>query len=231
MRQPFQNDSCGSRLYTTMKARPMIRSSAMKPSVCESMVLSGLTELLEGENIPIQIYRPSQAISFGAARYAYGRKKPEPVPVPPKPIPGNNNNGTSFEDKLDKINGTVSQILKTYAEFSYGIWVPARDSLTGTVRVLVESGSILPAESEEIDLVSSGSPMRIRLYQSKEKNIKGRFLNVDSQCKSLMFIPFNIPSNTECKLKIIVQEDYNVTVICKPDDGQQIIKSTLDRLS
>lgn len=60
------------------------------------MVESKLKQLLGKEDIGVQSYRPSEAVSYGAARYAYGRSyvTPQPIPVPDptpkattKPIP------------------------------------------------------------------------------------------------------------------------------------------------
>ena len=107
--------------------------------------------------------------------------------------------------------------------------MPSNEDLVGIVNVLVESKRKLPAISDEITLVSTGSPMRLRLYRSKEKNIKAKKLNVEEQSESIMFMSFDVPENTECSVRIVVQEDYNVKVICKPINAQLIEKSTMDR--
>lgn len=177
------------------------------------MVVDGLKQLLSDEGITIQVYRPSEAVSYGAARYAYGRAespKPEPAPKPKPEL-------------------STSTILENYSEYCYGIWVPSDKSLAGIVNVMVESKRKLPAISDEITLVSSGSPMRLRLYRSKEKNIIANTLDVEEQSESIMFIPFDVPENAECTVRIVVQEDYNVKVMCKPINGQLIEKSTMDR--
>ena len=186
------------------------------------MVVDGLKQLLGDEGITIQVYRPSEAVSYGAARYAYGRaelSKPEPVPKPkPQPTP------------KPKQESPISKILENYSEYCYGIWMPSDISLAGIVNVMVESKRKLPAISDEITLVSSGSPMRLRLYRSKKKNIIAKTLSVEEQSESIMFIPFDVPENTECTVRIVVQEDYNVKVMCKPKNAQSIEKSTMDRL-
>ncbi len=176
------------------------------------MVAEGLRQLLGDEGITLQIYRPSVAVSYGAARYGYGRAEIEPGPKPnPEPIP------------------RETTILEKYSDYCYGIWVPSEESLAGVVKVMVESKRKLPVVSDNITLYSSDSPMRIRLYRSKEKNIKAETLNVEEQCESIMFIPFDVPENTECTVRIEVQEDYNVKVICKPVNEPLIEKSTMDR--
>lgn len=191
------------------------------------MVVDGLRQLLGDEGITIQVYRPSEAVSYGAARYAYGRAelpKPEPAPKPkPEPAP------KPKPEPAPKPESTISTILENYSEYCYGIWMPSDTSLAGFVNVMVESKRKLPAISDEITLVSSGSPMRLRLYRSKEKNIIAKTLNVEEQSESIMFIPFDVPENTECTVRIVVQEDYNVKIMCKPINAQIIEKSTMDR--
>ncbi len=192
------------------------------------MVAEGLTELLGDEGIDIQIYRPSEAVSYGAARYAYGRadQMPEPEPAP-KP------EGTQTvkvpQKPASKPKPPAPAILENYSEYCYGIWVPSDENLAGIVKVMVESKRKLPAHSDAITLVSSGSPMRLRLYRSKEKNIKAKTLKVEEQSESIMFIPFDVPENTECTVSIEVQEDYNVKIMCKPKNAQLIEKSTMDK--
>ena len=107
--------------------------------------------------------------------------------------------------------------------------MPSDKNLAGVVNVMVGSKRKLPAISDEITLVSSGSPMRLRLYRSKEKNIIAKTLNVEEQSESIMFIPFDVPENTECTVRIVVQEDYNVKIMCKPVNAQSIEKSTMDK--
>lgn len=208
------------------------------------MVEEGLNQLL-GKSIPIQVYRPSEAVSYGAARYAYGRTDEVHVPKPEMKKTTkfytitnvSQNLAPKFElasipisrPKLPKSVSPSSSILESYSEYCYGIWVPSSENLTGIVNVMVESKRKLPAISDEITLVSSGSPMRLRLYRSKEKNIKAKTLNVEEQSESIMFIPFDVPENTECTVRIEVQEDYNVKIMCKPIHSKLIEKSTKDK--
>lgn len=205
------------------------------------MVKDGLKRLLGDEGITIQLYRPSTAVSYGAARYAYGRgnKVPEPkqttkavaiTKTSEKPAPKSEPISVPISrTKLPEPEPPVPTILENYSEYCYGIWVPSEENLAGIVNVMIESKRKLPAISDEITLVSSGSPMRLRLYRSKEKNINAKTLNVEEQSESIMFIPFDVPENTECTIRIEVQEDYNVKIMCKPIHAQLIEKSTMDR--
>lgn len=209
------------------------------------MVVDGLKRLLGDEGITIQVYRPSKAVSYGAARYAYGRADEVPVPKPEskqatkydaitknleKSAPKSESVSTPTSRPMPpKPEQPTPSILENYSEYCYGIWVPSDENLAGIVNVMVESKRKLPAISDEITLVSSGSPMRIRLYRSKVKNVKQKTLNVEEQSESIMFIPFDVPENTECIVRIEVLEDYNVRIMCKPMHAQLIEKSTMDR--
>lgn len=192
------------------------------------MVASGLKQLLKDENITLQIYRPSKAVSYGAARYAYGRsvEKIESKPILKPELKSASE--VQLESKY-KTKAFVVPTLENYSEYCYGIWIPSKDNLAGTVQIMVDSKRKLPARSEEMVLISSDSPMRLRLYRSKEKNITAERLDVEEQCESVMFASFDVPANTECTIKIEVQEDYNIKIFCKPAQGPLIEKSTMDR--
>lgn len=211
------------------------------------MVVDGLKRLLGDEGITVQVYRPSQAVSYGAARYAYGRTEkidgmePSLKPIPrqttesdanikksQKITPKSGLVSTTMPNPVSKLEPPPSSILENYSEYCYGIWVPSDLNMAGIVNVMIESKRKLPAISEEIILVSSGSPMRLRLYRSREKNVKAKTLNVEEQSESIMFIPFDVSENTECTVRIEVQEDYNVKIMCKPMNAPLIEKSTRD---
>lgn len=188
------------------------------------MVASGLHQLLSEEDISVRIYRPSVAVSYGAARYAFGRSVsmtvPEPDPIKP----------TWPSRQLPRriSRQTPAPILEKYTEYSYGIWVPSDKKLSGVVKVLVPSKKKLPALSESIMLTSADSSLRLRLYRSKEKYDVREILDPEEQCESLMFIPFEVPAHMECEIRIEILEDYNVKVICKPEQGAVIERTTMD---
>lgn len=205
------------------------------------MVTNGIKQLIKDEDISLQVYRPSEAVSYGAARYAYGMASKE---YSQETITNHTSKDTEKSDifirtksKSEEVStplsrvadeSTKTSILEKYSEYCYGIWVPSEDDLYGIVNVMVESNRKLPAISDAITLVSSGSPTRIRLYRSKEKNIKVKTLDVEKQSESIMFIPFDIPENKVFTVRIEVQEDYNIRIICKPMHAPLIEKNTMD---
>ena len=74
---------------------------------------------------------------------------------------------------------------------------------------------------------SRGGRLELRAYRSKEKSVNGDMLD-ESQCESIMFFPFDVPANRDCSVWMEVQEDYNVKIVCKPDQGKRIERSTKD---
>lgn len=167
------------------------------------MVTDGLNELLKEENIPVCIYRPSTAVSYGAARYAFGRaSNSQPIPNP---------------------------ILEKYAEYSYGLWMPSGQNLTGIVNFMIKSKEKLPAESKSIRFTSPSSRVVLKLHRSLNKYSTSDSSDTN-HCIEIIRVPFEVPANSECELKIVVLEDGNVKMVCKTSDGVIIEKSTLDML-
>lgn len=193
------------------------------------MVTDGLNQLLSEEKVPVFIYRPSEAVSYGAARYAFGRSiVPQPQPKQtPKPQPQQTPKLQPKAEPKVQIQPCPSEILEKFTEYCYGIWLPSK--LSGFVKFMVKSKEKLPAGSKSIRITSSSSRVVLKLYRSLEKYVLDEESDIE-QCASIMHIPFDVPVNTECEVKIVVLEDYNIKVICKPADGETIEKSTMDLL-
>ncbi len=185
------------------------------------MVEAGLRKLLEGDDIALIRHRPSKAVSYGAARYAYGRSASD--------IRNDKTDKKDKPDKKIKPEGVViPPILEKFTEYSYGIWVPSDEELAGEVKVMVDSRKRMPARSQTVTLVSADSPMRIRLYRSREKHMDKPVLNTGEEVESIMFIPFDVPADTECQVGVEVLEDHNIKVTCKPVNADTMEKTTMD---
>lgn len=183
------------------------------------MVEKGLRELLKDEKISIRKYRPSEAVSYGAARYAYNMSlissRNPPAPEGSKP---------------EKTSPVVPPpVLEQGAEFNYGIWLPSEKSLRGTVRFMVRSGDILPAVSEGIQFTSASPRVVLKVLRSLQKNKKANCGDPD-QCMEVIRLPFDVPADSVCTVTITVLEDYNVKVACKPEGGTAMEKSTADEV-
>lgn len=179
------------------------------------MIKKGLEQLVEDE-YPIVLYRPSEAVSFGAARFAYGISKEEPGPEPepiskPKPIPNN-------------------QVMEQLTDCCYGIWLPSEDKLEGEVKFVIPCGKIRPATSDKVVVYSESARVTIKIYRSKEKNKVIDSAPID-ECVSMLWIPFDVKSGSKCEITITVLENYGLEVELRSDDGKIYKKSTSDILA
>ena len=103
----------------------------------------------------------------------------------------------------------------------------AEDDPNGMMHVMVESGKVLPARSEIMTVKSSDS-LTLWLYRSQNKGEKRKKLHINQEAKSLIHLPFDVPSQTKCDIQMIVLEDGNVKVVCTPKGGETIERSTMD---
>lgn len=191
------------------------------------MVSKGLKELLEEYGIPISEHRPSEAVSYGAARFAYGR------------LNGLINNktkekGNPSDDSSKIIKGQIQKpiekpILEKFTEYSYGIWLPSKERLDGIIEFLIDSKTKMPAKSRLIRITSPSGRVVIKLYRSLEKFTRKETL-ATNECVELIRIPFDVPSSGQCEISIVVLEDYNIKLMCRTEDGTVIEKSTTDLL-
>lgn len=213
-------------LQTMEMVANVVDEARRKNISIDAVVLSGgasqmpivkeqLNDLLKGENIPIRTYRPSKAVSFGAARYAKGFNKADTVSKPtPKLV----------------LESTSNTILEQMADYSYGFLLPSSDRLEGEVSVLIKGDEKLPAVSSKMKLRTESGSVVLRLYRSLEKGVFDRIVDVENMAQSIMRIPFELPRNSDFDVSIVVQEDYNVRVICVSEDGKIFQKSTSDTL-
>lgn len=182
------------------------------------MIKNGLEQLVEG-GYPIVLYRPSEAVSFGAARFAYGiseepeeESDPEPKPIPqPKPILKN-------------------QVMEQLTDCCYGIWLPSEEKLEGEVKFVIPSGKTRPVTSEKVVVYSESARVIIKIYRSKEKNRIIDAASID-ECVSMLWIPFDVKSGSKCEITITVLENYGLEVELRSDDGKIYKKSTSDILA
>lgn len=124
----------------------------------------------------------------------------------------------------------TNSILEKYTEYNYGIWLPSRDNIAGKIEFLVRSKAKMPAMSEGVTLVSSSDRTVIKIYRTRAKYSMGKTADME-ECVEILRIPFDIPSNSEYELKMIVLDDYNIKISCAINGGKTIEKSTSDLLS
>ena len=166
------------------------------------------------------LYRPSEAVSYGAARFAYGIQPEEEqteetastgLPVPAQPVQPN-------------------PVLEQFTDCGYGIWMPAEGKLDGEVRFLVGSGARRPAVSHPVSVVSQSSRMVIKLYRSQSGQEQNSAADTE-QCHSMLWFPFDVTAGQRYQVRLIVREDYSVVVELTDEEGNVTQKSTSDLLS
>ena len=177
------------------------------------MVKRGLEQLTEGK-LPINLYRPSQAVSFGAARYAYGIRQrlaaaqQNPAPqTKPQPNP----------------------VLEQRTDCCYGIRMPAPGKPKGVeVRYLLKCGKTRPAVSETITFTAASPRIQVIVYRSKEKNRSLETGTPDVDAESMLWFPFDVTPGAVCTVRITAKENYDVEVELVTDKDPVRRKSTGD---
>lgn len=173
------------------------------------MVLNGLRELVEDE-YPVVLYRPSEAVSFGAARFAYGIPTSAPLPDP------------ETEEK--------NQIMEQLTDCCYGLWMPSEDNLEGEVEFMIQSGKFRPITSNKVEFFTASPRLVLKLYRSKVKNRNLKSATIE-ECDSILWVPFDVVPGKKYEVSITVLENYGIEVELRAETGEIVKKTTSDFLS
>ena len=198
------------------------------------MVLNGLKELVEDE-YPVVLYRPSEAVSFGAARFAYGisRTKPIPGPKPDSSSSKTHKNRTvkvSEKKEITTETGKSNQIMEQLTDCCYGLWMPSEDNLEGEVEFMIQSGKSRPTTSDKVEFFTASSRLVLKLYRSKEKNRNLKSATI-KECDSILWVPFDVIPGKKYEASITVLENYGIEVELHAETGEIVKKTTSDFLS
>lgn len=201
------------------------------------MVLNGLKELVEDE-YPVALYRPSEAVSFGAARFAYGIPgaipAPKPLPVPKlDPSSTQHKLGTAKtpdDQKVITAPRKTNQIIEQLTDCCYGLWMPSEDNLEGEVEFVIQSGRSRPITSNRVDFFTASSRVIVKVYRSKEKNRNLKSATV-GECESILWVPFDVIPGKKYGVSITVLENYGIEVELRAETGETVKKTTSDFLS
>lgn len=295
------NELIGDLVLKTIEMTNDIFDETKKRNIkIDAIVLSGgssqipiikqcLEEVLEVK-APIRIHRPSSAVSFGAARYAYGEKiritkeeeeerkkiritKEEEEEKRRKTEEEKSRNQIAeercnheielarlryeeikkreeehrkkreeeYRKKLERLKKesqeqwepetrNSSTVLEQVTDYSYGIWIPSQENLAGEIFMLVKAGEKLPAKSSKIKLGTADFETTIKLYRSKSKGSFSRIVDIENMAQSILWSKFSTDAGSTCEISIIVNEDYNIDIICELENGTRIVKSTADNL-
>lgn len=178
------------------------------------VVKRSLEQLVEGA-LPVVLYRPSEAVSYGAARFAYGIQ-----PVADKKAEQAEEAGAVPEP---------NQVLEQLTDCGYGVWLPTVDKLEGEVRFLVGSGEKRPAVSEPVTVSVKSHRVTVKLYRSLTQNERGDLAPAE-QCRSMLWFPFDVKPGETYQIRLTAREDYSVQVELEDQQGKVIRKTTSDLL-
>lgn len=185
------------------------------------MVIHGLKELMEDE-YPVVLYRPGEAVSFGAARFAaeipeekpVAEKKPEKKTTPRHPA-----------DEPAQL--LKNRILDQLTDCAYGIWFPSEEKLEGEVEFLIQSGQPRPAVSERIECYAASSRLTIKIYRSRKNSRMIQRAAVD-ECESVLWVTFDVTPDTKYEVSIKALENYGIEAELRSETGEVFRKSTSD---
>lgn len=218
-RERFEELTQDLLLQTLEKTQEMVSEQLAKGRTFDAVVLSGgasqmpmVQAALEAHlqpHLPVYLFRPHKAVSFGAARYALGvREKKPQSKFDPKPHPEPN---------------PVAQL---YTQHAYGVLVEEPGNLEGEIRVLLSEGTPLPAQAEVLDFPVYEGRSAVRIYRPPA-NLQG-LASTPEVCVNLVWLHFDTPRTERCKLTLTVDSNYNIAVTLQQSDGTAQTRSTAD---
>lgn len=203
---------------TLEKTQSMIEEVRGKGRTIDAIVLTGgasqmpmvkeaLEVLADGE-MAVYGYHFSTAVSFGAARY-----------VPPSPRPALVLGGDAHRRRAT-----------LRATHTLGVLAEHENALMGEVKLLVRTGSGLPASAEIEEFFCPDAYYDVRVYQpdAEHENAQADSLQVD-QCESIRWLHFSNPHAGIYKLVLTEDANYDISVELIALDGWSETQSTAAR--
>lgn len=214
-RQRFEELTQDMLVYILEKTQEMMDRQLAKGRTIDAIVLSGgasqmpmIQKALQAHiqpALPIHLYRPSKAVSFGAARYAKGISLLEDMPVPPELVP--------------------PPVVQLYTRHSYGIFVEVAEHLEGEIRFLLGPEVPLPATTKSLECTSQGNRLICKIFRPKELTSTAERMP-PSDCVNLAWLSFDTPKGGKYSLTMTVDENNNITVNLRAEDGSVQSRST-----
>ncbi len=190
--------------------------AAQKGVKVDAIVLSGgssriplikraLAELTESK-LPVELYRPSVGVAYGAARAAYNCQ--------PKPKEEDaQKDGANLDEDRKKV-------IAQHCERSCGI------QLEGKVHFLLDETTELPCVSQKMALRSSPdgyTTFRLRRARDLMPNAKQAEYG---ECEDIRWLNFDLPANQNCSITMKMDENRCITLECELSDGKILRKTT-----
>ena len=208
-------------LQAVEKTQQMLQDQLARGRTVDSIVLSGgasqmpmVRRALEAyiqPAVPVQPpFRPSRAVSFGAARYGLGlsvqksegrKKEKDPTPAPPNPV------------------------AQLYTRHSYGVLVETADVMEGKVQILLPAETPLPATATLEEYWTGRGRMDCRVYRPRART-QVSVLEPD-KCVNLRWLHFDLPPDTY-RLTLTVDPNYNIIARLEGRNGTVHTASTAE---
>lgn len=213
-----------------MRTREIVAQQLEKASQrgisIDAMILSGgssqipiikqMLEELTGGNIPVDLYRPSMAVVYGAARNSAAIRAAAKTDIP--------------KEATDAPEPQRPGVLTQYAERSYGIWEPQAAPVWGQVRFLIDSEATLPNWSKVYTLRSSeAGDTTITLHRTLNREAGAATVPVGPMYPEVRRFHFKLPPNTTVKVTLHMDDNRCIKVSCQLPDGSILSKTTFDR--
>ena len=177
------------------------------------MIRKGIEELVN-HKFPVEPYRPGEAVSYGAARYARGLPDPDPVPPIPDPDPD-----PSIHDP-QKGNTMLGQ----YANYSYGLRFEDPLRKEYQVKYLIPFQSELP-QTRTISWKSERIDLDLDIRRSNASVKTGEEASLDATV-DIVNKTFHGVTPGECKVTMTVDDEHHVSVTCRLEDGTELKHGT-----
>jgi hypothetical protein len=170
------------------------------------------------------MYRPSEAVSFGAARFGCGISKT------PSPIPVSEDDGYSTEASELTTTSESNDVMEQLTDCCYGIFMTSEGKLKGEVKFIVQSGERRPSTSQKIVFDTVSPRVIVKIYRSKVKNKRLESAAIE-ECDSVLWVPFDVEPGSTCEVTIIVLENYGLEIELRTNSRKYYKKTTSDDLS
>lgn len=213
-RADFEKLSAHLLQETLLCAKSMLNWAEAQNVAVDHIVLSGggsrmpmvkraLEGLTEGK-IPVELYRPELAVSYGAARYAAG-------------IVGEEEREPSCDAEAEHVEQHPNTVLEQLTSKGYGLRLPSQ-RLEGEVRILIPAGVRLPYTSQSIRLRTGSGGLTLRVVCTRGEGCTGDSAAVED-CRELIRLSFTLSPDTEFQCTLHMDEKVGITAICTLPDG------------
>lgn len=208
-RTRFEEISRDMLLATLEKTQELIDAHMVSGQTIQAIVLSGgasqmpmVRQTLEScihPSLPVHLFRPSKAVSFGAARYAAGITEAPAADADPEP------------DQEPEPAPAPNPVAQLYTKHGYGVLIEDPRKLDGEVRILLDPKTPLPASSNTVDFPCFAGRVDCKVYRPRQQALGVRSLPPE-ECTNLVWLHFDVPKAGIYQLELSVDANYDVTV-------------------